>query len=352
MDSQFLAGDTSLASQFRSIYLLGANTASYKFALAKALLSYQGQDQTFVSLDELTPIFAQYLLEHVQTGKRQINGTGGVGKMLNVLTLYSLGQITEQQMLQVVRVEGFKCVLDAFHRLPNRQQATPFFHKSILGKQQGISLTDELFDLTTQQSSADLTAEIEGRWCLVESAWSENSEIIIEYDLDAELLYYLKPVSNSTFMHSHLRTNLSYVRGPLNGYQKGKCFYCYRPITIESNQATTCDVDHVIPMSIQYGSTYDLQLNEAWNLVLACQQCNRWEAGGKAGNMPLFKFIESLYRRNEYLIASAHPLRENILRRTGRTTIQRKDFLRKRFEYACSLRAASWQPKEILGGSF
>lgn len=347
MDSQFLAGDTSLASQFRSTYLLGANTASYKFALAKALLSYQGQDQTFVSLDELTPIFAQYLLEHVQTGKRQINGTGGVGKMLNVLTLYSLGQITEQQMLQVVRAEGFRYVLDAFHRLPNSQQATPFFYKVGQGSYQGISLTDELFDLATQQSGTDLMAEVEGRWCLVESAWTENSEIALEYDLATEQLFYAKAAVNEEGKASYLRTDLTAIRKPLNGYQKGKCFYCYGPLSITASQATFCNVDHVIPLSIQQGAREDLQLNEAWNLVLACPLCS-----DKADNMPLFKSIASLHRRNEYLIESAHPLKENILRSTGYTVQKRKEFLRKRFEYACSLRAASWQPKEILGSSF
>lgn len=351
MNNKFITNDESLETQFRSIYLLGANTTTYKFSLAQSLLSYQNSHQSFISLDDLTPKFASYLLEHVKTKKRQTNGSGS-GKLLNAMMLYDKGQIAEEQMLNIVRVEGFKYVLDAFHRLPNKEQATPFFHKGLKGKQQGIILTDELFLLFKSHDINNLDEEIEGRWNLVESAWSEENEITIQYDIETEKLFYLKPVSNNSFMHSHLRTDLTSVRKPLNGYQKGKCFYCHCPISIKSNQKNTCDVDHLIPMSIQYSSTYDLQLNEAWNLVLACKACNRWESGGKAGNMPIYKFIESLYKRNEYFIESAHPLKENIIRRTGKTANQRKDFLQKRFDYACTIRKASWQPKKILGIGF
>lgn len=216
------------------------------------------------------------------------------------MMLYHNEQITEDQMLHVVRAEGFKYVL--FHRLPGKKQATPFFHKGLEGKQQGIFLTDELFHLFENPNINNLSAEIEGRWNLVESAWCEENEIVIQYDIDTEKFFYLKLVSNNSFMHSHLRTDLTSVRKPLNGYQKGKYFYC--SISIESKQENTCNVDHVIPMSIQYGSTYDLQLNEAWNLVLACQSCNGRESDNKAGNMPMYQFIESLYRRNEYFIES------------------------------------------------
>lgn len=351
MTDKFLSNDNTLETQFRSIYLLGANTATYKFALAQALLSYQSKTPAFISLDDLTPKFAHYLLNHVKSGKRQISGSGS-GKLLNAMILFGNGQITEDQMLTVVRAEGFKYVLDAFHRLPNRAVAIPFFKKELKGRQQGIFITDALAHLFESNDLGSLREEIEGRWNLVESVWSEENEIVIQYDIDTEKLFYLKPVSNKSFMNSHLRTDLTSIRKPLSGYQKGKCFYCYCPISIESNKENTCDVDHVIPMSIQFETAYDLQLNEAWNLVLACKACNRWESGGKGKNMPMFKYIEGLYRRNEYFVESAHPLKENIIRRTGKTPLQRRDFLQKRFDYACEIRKASWEPKEILGTSF
>ena len=345
------ASDNSLVNHFRSIFLLGANTATYKFALAKSLLELHRTAKTFISLDELSPIYAKHLIEHIKTEKRQLSGSG-TSKLLNSLHLYSQDQISEDLMLSITRAEGFKYVLDAFHNLPNKQKASYFFEKSVQGKKQGIVLTDNLFKIYQSTDFDSFESEIEGRWNLVESAWSEDQLIKVQYDTDTEKLYYLKPVSNNSFLHSHLRTDLTPVRKPLNGYQKGKCFYCLKHISIEPKQGNTCDVDHVIPMSIQYGSKYDLQLNHVWNLVLACQQCNRWEEGGKSANLPQVQFMHRLHQRNEYLIESNHPLKENIIQMAGKKSEQRLDFILKHFEFACTIRKANWAPKEVHATSF
>lgn len=350
MHKGFFHSDQSVETQFRSIFLLGANTATYKFALAKSLLELQ-DSKTFVSLEDLSPFFAKHLIDHIKQDKKQIVGKG-TSKLLNTLYLYSKKQITEDLMLNVTKIEGFKVVLNAFHNLPKQQKATTFFEKTIQDKKQGILLTDDFFKLLSSTDYQNFYNEIEGRWNLVESAWTENSLIDVQYDTDTEQLYYLKPVSNNSFIHSHLRKNLTPIRKPLNGYQKGKCFYCFKHISIESNQETTCDVDHVIPMSIQYSSKFDLQLNDVWNLVLACQQCNRWNEGGKSDKMPFKKFILRLNQRNEYLIESNHPLKENIIQKTGNTPLQRFDYLSKRFKYACTIKKESWCPKETYDETF
>jgi hypothetical protein len=343
--------DNSLDTNFRSIFLIGSNTATYKFALAKSLLELPKSNKSFISLEELSPLYSKYIIEHIKSGKQQIRGKG-TSKFLNALYLYTQNQISEDLMLQITKSEGFKCVLDAFHNLPKKQQATHFFKKSIQNKKQGIILTDELFKLKETNHTHSFKDEIEGRWNLVESAWSENSLIHVQYDTDTEYLYYLKPVSNNSFLHSHLRTNLTPIRKPLNGYQKGKCFYWFKTISIQSNQQDTCDVDHVIPMSIQYSTSYDLQLNEVWNLVLSCKKCNRWESGGKAAQLPQQNFILRLHHRNEYFIESNHPLKENIILYLGKNPEQRLDFLIQRFNFACTIRKPIWSPKETFGDSF
>ena len=343
--------DNTLETNFRSTFLLGANTATYKFALAKSLIELDQTPKTFISLDELSPIYAKHLVEHLKTGKRQLTGSG-ISKLLNSLYLYSQGQISEELMLGVTKAEGFKYVLDAFHNLPNQQKALVFFEKSIQDRKQGITLTDNLFKIFESTDFNNFESEIEGRWNLVESTWSEDKVINVQYDNNTEKLYYLKPVSNNSFLHSHLRTDLTSIRKPLNGYQKGKCFYCFRHISIKSNQENTCDVDHVIPMSIQYGTIYDLQLNNVWNLVLACQQCNRWEQGGKASQMPKLHFMHRLHQRNEYLIESNHPLKENIIQMSGKKSEQRLAFILYHYDFSCNISKSSWAPKEILGVSF
>lgn len=45
-----------------------------------------------MSLDDLSSIFAKHLIEHIQTGKRQIQGKGTM-KLLNALYLYTQEQI-------------------------------------------------------------------------------------------------------------------------------------------------------------------------------------------------------------------------------------------------------------------
>ena len=57
-------------------------------------------------------------------------------------------------------------------------------------------------------------------------------------------------------------------REALNGYQKGRCFYCGRDI--EAGQA---DVDHFLPHAmLPFGVAANI--DGIWNLVLACANCN------------------------------------------------------------------------------
>jgi hypothetical protein len=63
--NNFLENDHSIESNFRSVYLFGRNVATYKFAFAKTLLELGESKKSFVSLEELSPIFAKYMLEHI-----------------------------------------------------------------------------------------------------------------------------------------------------------------------------------------------------------------------------------------------------------------------------------------------
>jgi len=82
------------------------------------------------------------------------------------------------------------------------------------------------------------------------------------------------------------------------------------------------------------------------NLVLACKDCNRG-VNGKFDRLPSVELLERLYRRNEYLITSHHPLRETLIAQTGNTSQKRQAYLQD--AYNCSTLFAGggnkWHPK-------
>jgi len=125
---------------------------------------------------------------------------------------------------------------------------------------------------------------------------------------------------------SFRRKPVTSVRGALNGYQKGKCFYCYDDIHVSDGIDNTCDVDHFFPHVLQKEMP-EINLDGVWNLVLTCQECNRGN-NGKFARVPAIKYLERLYKRNEFLISSHHPLRETIIQQTGITPQERAAFLR------------------------
>lgn len=74
-------------------------------------------------------------------------------------------------------------------------------------------------------SAKDLNQETESRWNLVEKAWELNINknlIAVEFDQETKQLF--------TQDTKHRRTNITTSRGALNGYQKSRCFYCFKEI--------------------------------------------------------------------------------------------------------------------------
>lgn len=76
--------------------------------------------------------------------------------------------------------------------------------------------------------------------------------------------------------------------------------------------------------------------------MLACRDCNRGTKG-KFAKVPAIKYLERLYKRNEFLISSHHPLRETIMNQTGATPQARHDFLAKVDREAISNLLVRWE---------
>jgi hypothetical protein len=127
-------------------------------------------------------------------------------------------------------------------------------------------------------------------------------------------------------------------REALNGYQKGRCFYCRRDI-----EAEHADVDHFLPHTLL---TFDVVANidGIWNLVLACADCNRGP-DGKFARIPELRFLERLHDRNEFLIGSHHPLRATLMGQIGATEPERRSYLQQAWTQARSILIHTWRPE-------
>jgi len=325
----------SLESYWRSIILFGRNVASYKFALAQSLLDLSKEGKTEVTYGELAVPYSRHLCEHVEKAPKQ--ATSQSSRFITACSNYNDGSISYDQLINTTVQLGFNNVIDAFHIVNNGALPVQFYEK--VPNQKKIILTDDVFKLDEITYSDNLMHEAEARWNLVESAWSmgiSRNLLDVAYDEESRLFF-----TNDSFR----RKNITSARDALNGYQKGKCFYCFDDITVDTGDDKLCDVDHFFPYTLQ-PLMPDINLNGVWNLVLACPSCNRGE-DGKFAKVPAIKYLSRLSKRNEFLINSHHPLRETLMSQTGDTAQKRHDFLQEMDKRAISLLIHRWDTAAI-----
>ncbi len=76
--------------------------------------------------------------------------------------------------------------------------------------------------------------------------------------------------------------------------------------------------------------------------MLACADCNG--AAEKGAKVPSLRLLERLNKRNEYLIGSNHPLKETIIRQTGKNAETRTAFLQGVYNEAKAKLLHTWEP--------
>ena len=336
---QFIENTPTLDNQWRAIILFGRNTASYKFSLAKALLENpQLIKSGEVSLQDLALPYAQNICEHLKNSDKQI--TAKSSRFLDACRNFNSNKINKDQLIENTVELGFNNVLDAFHIVNQRDIPDSFFKRS-QGKK-SIIITDNFFQLVEEEQDLQLSLETEARWRLVETAWSLNLNrqlIDVHHDSECNTLYTLA---------RQKRNNITSSRHSLNGYQKGHCFYCLDQISIEPSADNLAEVDHFFPHILKRYIP-NMAIDGVWNLVLACQDCNRGE-NGKFALIPDITYLHKLSQRNEYIISSHHPLRETLIRQTGKTTEERNSFLQKFYNIAIGYLIHTWRPVEIKSG--
>ncbi|MFN8031883.1 MAG: HNH endonuclease domain-containing protein [Mycobacterium sp.] len=318
--------------------LRGANVASYKFALAKSILSLAESGVTVASLEDLAVPFSREICEHLKEIDTQSTSAGS--RFLDACRHFNAGRITQDELTGTTALLGFNNVIDAFHVVESADVGTRFFVDERQQSLRGIRFTDELLTLASESDTkTPLEAEAESRWRLVESAWHERrstgSVLQVEYDRPSEMIV--------RGMLGH-RRNITWVRPSLSGYQASTCFYCGAAITPLLGLPNSADVDHYFPHMLMARGLF-VDLDDVWNLVLACAVCNRGSAG-KFDRLAHGDFLERLWRRNERLISSHHPLRESIITATGRTPTARLEFLRSIQTRATEHARAEWRPPQ------
>jgi hypothetical protein len=334
--------DPSLESQWRAIILFGKNSASYKFAFAKSLLELADKERTSISLEELSEPFSRHIIEHLKVNDKQ--GTSHSSHFLESCRKFINNEIKKDELLDQTEKLGFVNVVDAFQIVNRDRIPNPFYSKDYNGKQKKIVITDELLKLKESIQFENFSGEVEARWKLVQTAWNLNlNPILLEVNYDQDkCLFFIET-------NEVRRTNVTSSRDSLNGYQKGKCFYCCRNISIILSSENLCDVDHFLPFIYKI-YLKPTNIDGIWNLVLACSNCNG--AAEKWAKVPEPKYLTRLFKRNEYFIESHHPLAETLINQTGNTKEQRKSFLEKHYNKALSYSIHKWKPKEELECSF
>mgnify|MGYP000442280262 CR=1 FL=1 len=328
--SEFFIKEPSLENYWRAIILFGRNVASYKFALAKALLEMKGLPNDLIKLDQLAEPFSRHLCEHLKHSPKQI--TSSSSTFITTCQQFNLGEISRDELIGQTVKMGFNNVIDAFH-VVNREDVPKRFFLDERKSSGGIRLTDNFNNLTEVFQFNSFQQEAEARWRLVEEAWALGISaklISVDYNSDNGLIF----INNN-----QKRTDLTSCRDSLNGYQKGRCFYCYDEISIVSGDDSLADIDHFIPWVLR---NYIPNIDSVWNLVLSCKECNG--AREKSAKLPHRSLLERLYRRNEYLINSHLPLRNALMRQTGKIVDQRITFLNETYQTAKNMLIHEWKP--------
>jgi 5-methylcytosine-specific restriction endonuclease McrA len=328
--SYWLSDTTATGRLWRSILLFGSNTAAYKFALGGALLEVASAGSDSVRVQDLAVPFAKRICDHLKVEDRQ--ATNPSSSFLVACRKYNAGEIDLDTLVSSTVSQGFRYVFDAFHQVAGEDVPQRFFTLDGSGGSQVLHPTDQLLAIN-KSATAVLESEVEARWRLVEVAWAMRiSAQLLDVQMDS--------MSEELIVSRDLvrRKSIGSAKWAFSGYQDGKCFYCNVELDTIDLVMTQTHVDHVIPYSLGKFMTTDV--DHVWNLVNACSDCNL----SKSNKMPEYGFVERVYRRNEYYIHSNHPLKDAIIRATGKTPAERQRTSKRAFDDAGKLMPTNWSP--------
>lgn len=291
---------------WRALILYGKNQSTYKMALGQLLINYANRNFSKISMDELADDFLTVYEDRTKSGMPQNKTLGRQTYVEQEVDNLKAGVGNREKSIQVVKEKALKnMVLKKFHTLFNNPIPKPFYRFS--DDERYLLLQDNLLNVFTDKQNQTLNKELFSRWDLLEHGFADSKhEELIEVD---EKLEYVRK--------GEKRIPLTPLIPVLNGYQQGRCFYCgeelFEPI----------HVDHVIPYQA-------IRHNEIWNLVLAHEACNE----DKSDNVPPKHFVENLIARNEFVLKSDLPLKEELKKVLGKTHEIRREKVESQYIFA------------------
>jgi hypothetical protein len=287
----------SAQDHWKAVTLYGLNTATYKIALAKSLLHFCQRGLTRVSWDDLSAQFFNEYLQRLESDSPmpQMGQPGRLTEMEKIIAAYKTSAIDQGAAIERVGKNAFQDVIPRFHNVGSRGDLSEsMFYRFDFGTE--LVLTDDIHSIA-DVDLVELDVELDARWSLLEGAYS-----LMHHDFqlanDLRLIY----IKNSTH-----RKNLTGNIGFLQGYQGNTCFYCGLPIPDGD-----AHVDHILPRQV-------IEHDHIWNLVLAHSYCNQRKSDRIVGK----HFIAKLIARNENIMGSNHPWKQEIVRELGNTPMKR-----------------------------
>jgi 5-methylcytosine-specific restriction endonuclease McrA len=286
--------------------------------LGDLLINYANKNKEKIPLRELSEDFLDIYQERVDSGKHQKKRTWvkGEEKGLTVieteLKKIKLGETTREKAISIVQKDSLEnMVLKKFHGVFHRQIPDPFYQVT----KTHLILQKNTLDTFTDNQNKPLNRELDSRWKLLEFGFENTKEEeSLEVDFKSELV-----------IKKNKRTPIAQLRPILNGYQRGNCFYCGLELD------DSIEVDHVIPWTA-------INHDDIWNLVLAHVDCNRQ----KLAHLPPKPFVEKLIQRNEIVLHSDLPLKEELKKVLGNSAKKRMEQVWTQYKIAVDTGLTIW----------
>ena len=309
---------------WRGIILYGSNMSTYKMGLGHLLINYASKNSEKIPLHELSEDFIDLYSDKIKNNKHQSRRKIINGKEKNLtyveqefLKIEQEGKSKEKAIKSVLTNSLENMVLEKFHTLFKRKIPDPFYDVT----DTHLVLQKNLLNLFSDKQNQSMDTELMSRWDLLEFGFENVSgEESIEVDEKLEIV-----------LKKNKRTQISRLRPVLNGYQDGMCFFCGSKF--DENDAV--HVDHLIPRDA-------VKHDQIWNLVLADEECNLW----KSNHLPQKHFVQKLIDRNEFVLQSDLPLKEQLRQVLGPTAEQRKHLVWSQYNVAKDKGLTLWEGDE------